>query len=62
MESKKLIAQVVAAIVLFTLISVILEKEYTQEVVLDKFQKGLIFGLIYGVIIWAREKFKQNKE
>lgn len=62
MPNRKLLVQVLVAIILFTLIAVILEKEYTQEVVLDKFQKGLIFGLIYGVILWAREKFKQNKQ
>ena len=47
---------------LFTLISVVLEKEYTQAVFLEKFWNGLVFGAIYGVFVWARNKFKSNKE
>ncbi len=62
MDIKKLISQVVAAILLFTIISVILEKEYTQEVILEKLQTGVIFGILYGVFVWAREKFKNKKD
>lgn len=61
MDFKKLISQVVAAILLFTLMSVILEKEYTQEIILEKLQTGVIFGILYGIFIWARQRFKNKK-
>ncbi|WP_149274879.1 hypothetical protein [Pareuzebyella sediminis] len=61
MDIKKLVSQVVAAFLLFTIISVILEKEYTKEVIFNKAVNGLIFGLIYGVFLWAQEKFKNRK-
>ena len=51
-----------AAILLFTIMSVILEKEYTQEIILEKLQTGVIFGIFYGVFIWARQRFKNKKE
>lgn len=61
MDIKRWVAQIVAAVVLFTLISVILEKEYTKDIIINKVGNGLIFGLIYGVFLWAREKFKNRK-
>ena len=51
----------VAAFLLFTIISVILEKEYTKEVIFNKAVNGLIFGLIYGVFLWAWAKFQNRK-
>lgn len=62
MDYKKLISQVVAAIFLFTLMSVILEKEYTQEVILEKLKTGVIFGILYAIFIWARQRFKNKKD
>ncbi|WP_425236008.1 hypothetical protein [Ulvibacterium sp.] len=61
MDRKRIIAQVVAAILLYTIISLILEKEYTQPVVLRELGEGSIFGIIYGLFIWIREKWR-NKE
>ena len=62
MNTKKLLVQVLVAMVLFVIISVILEKQYTMDVVLDKSQKAVIFGIIYGIIIWAGQKFRNKKE
>ncbi|NHF58170.1 hypothetical protein FK220_002375 [Flavobacteriaceae bacterium TP-CH-4] len=62
MNVKKLLVQVLVAMVLFVIISVILEKQYTMNVVLDKSQKAVIFGIIYGIIIWAGQKFRNKKE
>ncbi len=61
MDRKRIIAQVVAAILLYTIISLILEKEYTQPVVLRELGEGLIFGIIYGLFIWIREKWKSKR-
>lgn len=61
MDIKKSIVEVVAAIFLFTLLSTILEREYTQEIILLKLQTGVIFGLVYALFIWVREKFRNKK-
>jgi len=61
MDIKRLASQMVAAFLLFTIISVILEKEYTKETIFNKAVNGLIFGLVYGVFLWVREKFKNRK-
>ncbi len=62
MNQKRIIAQVIAAILLYTVISLILEKEYTQSIILKELGEGLIFGIIYGLFIWIREKWKNKKE
>jgi LPS O-antigen subunit length determinant protein (WzzB/FepE family) len=61
MNQKRIIAQVIAAILLYTVISLILEKEYTQSVILRELGEGLIFGIIYGLFIWIREKWKNKR-
>jgi uncharacterized MnhB-related membrane protein len=61
MNTKRLIVQVLAAILLYVIISLILEKEYTNAIILREIIEGLIFGLLYGLFIWFREKWK-NRE
>ncbi|MBT8306800.1 MAG: hypothetical protein KJN85_07670 [Maribacter sp.] len=61
MNTKRLIVQVIAAILLYVIISLILEKEYTNAIILREIIEGLIFGLLYGLFIWFREKWK-NRE
>ena len=60
MERKRIIAQVAAAILLYTVISLILEKEYSQPIILRELGEGLIFGIIYGLFIWIRAKWKKK--
>lgn len=60
MERKRIIAQVVAAILLYTVVSLILEKEYSQPIILRELGEGLIFGIIYGLFIWIREKWRSK--
>ena len=59
MDSKRLSIQVSIGIVLFVAISVILEGEYTQDVWIEKTITALVFGSVYGMFLWAREKFKK---
>jgi hypothetical protein len=54
--------QALVGAVCFTIISVILEGTYTQEVWIEKGLRGLLFGGIYGVYIAVRGQFKKNKE
>ena len=61
MDKKKLISQVIAAIVLYTVISVILEKDYSTETWLNEGKEALIFGAIFGVLMWLRERFRKSE-
>lgn len=61
MDQKRIIVQVIAAIVLYTVISLVLEKEYSQPIIQRELGEGLLFGIIYGLFIWLREKWKGKK-
>ena len=61
MERKKLIVQVLAAIILYVGISLILEKEYTSDIVYRELIEGVVFGLVYGVFIWLSAKWRTKK-
>ena len=58
MNKKRLLIQVLAAVLLYVIISLILEKEYSNEIILREILEGLVFGALYGVFIWLREKWK----
>ncbi|RLD23334.1 MAG: hypothetical protein DRI70_09555 [Bacteroidetes bacterium] len=62
MVKRKFVLQALAAVVLYVGISLILEKEYTNEIILSEVLEGLIFGLLYGIFIWFRERLKKKKE
>ncbi len=57
MDKKKLLIQVLVAIGLFIVISLIIEGNYSQEMILEKARNGFIFGLLYGGYLIIREKF-----
>ena len=59
---RKFILQALAAAVLYVIISLLLEKEYTNDIILSQVLEGLVFGLLYGVFKWLREKWKNKKE
>lgn len=61
MNKKRVLVQVLAAIVLYVIISLILEKEYSNDIIMREVLEGLVFGTLYGAFIWFREKWK-NKE
>ena len=60
MDKKKLISQIIAAIVLYTVISVILEKDYSTETWMNEGKEALIFGAIFGVLMWLRERYRKS--
>jgi len=60
MDTKKLAIQVVVAMILFIIVSLILEGTYTQEVIIEKSKTALLFGLAYAIFIWIRTKLKKN--
>ncbi len=60
MGSTRLASQVIAGTILFTVISVVLEGTYTPEVWFEKVKLGLVFGLVYGMYLWARDRFTKK--
>ena len=60
MNKKRLLIQVLAAVLLYVIISLILEKEYSNAIIMREVLEGLVFGALYGVFIWFREKWKQR--
>jgi undecaprenyl pyrophosphate phosphatase UppP len=60
MERKKFIVQVIIAMLLYVVISLILEGDISTETLLRESRDGLIFGLIYGVVIWIWNRRKTN--
>ena len=61
MDKKKLISQIIAAVILYTVISVILEKDYSMDTWLNEGKEALIFGAIFGVLMWLRERFRKTE-
>lgn len=58
METKKYIIQVVAAIFLYVIISMILERNYTADIFLRELMEGMLFGAFYAIFIWVRDRFR----
>ncbi len=61
MERKRFIAQVGIAAILYILISLILEKEMTMEVLIREIRDGLFFGLVYAIFLWIWNRFKSRR-
>jgi uncharacterized membrane protein (DUF373 family) len=62
MDVKKIGVQAVVAAVIFIVFSVIIAGDYSQEMLIHKASRGLIFGLVYFVFLILKEKYKNNKE
>lgn len=57
MNMKKVIIQVLVAIALFIIVALVIERDFSQEMILEKTRNGFIFGLAYALYIVVREKF-----
>lgn len=62
MNLKKIALQVLVAIALYVAISLILEKDYNQEILYREILEGLVFGLVYGIIIWLSAHWRKKKK
>jgi len=62
MERKKFIVQVAIAILLYTVISLILEKDISTDILLKELKDGLIFGLVYAVFLWIWDRSKKKND
>jgi len=61
MDKKKLTSQTLAAIFLYTLFSVILENNYSWDTIINELKEGVIFGIIYAVVIWLWNRYKKRQ-
>ena len=62
MERKKFIAQIIAAFLLYVIISLILEKDYSKDIILREMTEGVVFAFVYGVVIWLSSKWRSGKK
>ena len=62
MERKKFIAQIIAAFLLYVIISLILEKDYSKDIILREMTEGVVFALVYGVVIWLSARWRSGKK
>jgi len=62
MDLRKVVIQAAVGAILFTVISVILDGRYEQEVWLEKGMRGAIFGIVYGVFLIVKERFIKKRE
>lgn len=61
MDKRKLTSQTLAAIFFYTLFSVILEKDYSLDTIIDQLKEGVVFGIIYAVALWFWYRYKKKK-
>ena len=61
MERKKFLVQVFAAVILYTVISLILENDVSQQTVFKELLEGVVFGVFYGIFIWLSAKWRKKK-
>ncbi|MGB5170086.1 MAG: hypothetical protein WBN11_09845 [Eudoraea sp.] len=61
MNTKIIISRSIAAIILFTLFSCILERDFSMDTIINKGIMGIGFGVLYGIISWGLYKYKEKK-
>jgi|GEM_PF-1713411 len=62
MELRKYIVSMVIAMVFYVVISLILEGEFTKDLLIRESGEGLIFGILYGLYLFLRKRFIKKKE
>ena len=58
MGMKKIYLQAFLAGLTFLIISLILERSWSVDTLLDKGGIALVFALIYGLVLWIRQRYK----
>ena len=54
--------QALVAVALYVLISMILEGEYSNEILMREITEGLVFGVFYGIFLGVRDKYMGRKK
>ena len=60
MDKKKFTSQALAAIFFYTLFSVILGKDYSLDAIFGELKGGVIFGIIYAIVMWLWYRYKKK--
>ncbi|MGB5377150.1 hypothetical protein [Muriicola sp.] len=60
MERKRFFSQVFIAMLLYVAFSLILERQITAEILMKESRDGLIFGLVYGLVLWIWNRVKKD--
>lgn len=48
--------------VLYIIVSLILEKEYSRDILIREAGEGFIFGILYGIYLFLRNRFRKKEE
>ena len=57
MDIRKISIQAIVGAILFTVISVVLEGSYGQEVWVEKGLLGILFGVVYAIFLVIKVKY-----
>ncbi len=57
MDIRKISIQAIVGAILFTVISVVLEGSYGQEVWVEKGLLGILFGVVYAIFLAIKVKY-----
>jgi len=60
MDKKKFTSQTLAAIFFYTLFSVILGKDYSTDAIFSELKEGVVFGIIYAIVMWLWYRYKKK--
>lgn len=62
MDKKKFTSQALAAIFFYTLFSVILGKDYSMDAIFSELKEGVVFGIVYAILMWLWYKYKNKSK
>ncbi|MEY8021512.1 hypothetical protein AB8P51_11820 [Muriicola sp. SD30] len=62
MNIKKYIIPIIVAMVLYIIVSLILEKDYSRDILIREAGEGFIFGILYGLYLFLRNRFRKKEE
>jgi hypothetical protein len=62
MERKKFLVQVGIAVLVYMVISLILEKDMSTDTLVRELKDGLIFGLAYAVFLFVWNRYKKKND
>ncbi|MEZ2415132.1 hypothetical protein ACA086_09210 [Muriicola sp. E247] len=62
MKLRKYAIQIFVAMVLYIIVSLILEKDYSRDILIREAGEGFIFGILYGLYLFLRNRFRKKEE
>ncbi|MBT8280654.1 MAG: hypothetical protein KJO16_03680 [Muriicola sp.] len=62
MKAGKYIILMAVAMTLYVVVSLILEGEVTEAILFREIGEGFIFGVLYGIYLYLRNRFRKKKK